>query len=775
MTRAGQIAWWLEEVEATQRAVNAAREERRRPRSASGPDNEPRGRVGRFGPLPDSAPAPATIRGATITGGQDEERRRALPGSSGGGGPTSAPSSMPPSTASSVAGGFSGAEAGRGGALGRARQIAAGYQPAVIKVVSYARGVARATATGQYVQREDVALETHDGRMLADREAVADEIKAWSAGFARRAESQDVAAVRLTLHGVRDTPEGRDTYQKVIASGFAGHRYTARLDALPTGELEARLVVAMAGSAKERFRVREERIGDEKGGFTQRRLDAASEGAVKARIADATGYPMHAMSIVPGASNHGRDGVTYRLNKLIEKGPAVDDRGRLIANVADTRIAAREWGPALRSQSSRDTMHLIISARAGTDTAALTDVARAFLHDRFADHRFMFGVHTDREADGHIHAHAIITVRNEAGHKIHPSRDTFRDWREAYAEHAQAQGLKIVATGARERASSQSYGPRDKAIVEAAERPRAAREARDRAYAADPANERLIENARQRIRSARSNPIRLPVTEVDRRAVGESAATWGALVQEQPGNAIAHDMLARLTMAQTIGGILHTIGKRVDHLIRRDEGMAITSAQMVKDLRLMNEAVSRTSDLLDGQTKQQFQEASGRYLETLANRVDLQRAQERGVEQLSRAEVEALVGANADRLIAHAREVQANEAREAATAQRLADRAIEAERRQEGSGGIDPEAQRELRSERAMVAGTQQSATREAREAAAAVEAARVLAEHPAQPLPPGLVQTDALAKLRAEQERVLREIEAEKTDAQAIKGQRMT
>jgi type IV secretory pathway VirD2 relaxase len=38
----------------------------------------------------------------------------------------------------------------------------------VIKVVSYARGAARATATGQYVRREDVPLETHDRRVLAD-------------------------------------------------------------------------------------------------------------------------------------------------------------------------------------------------------------------------------------------------------------------------------------------------------------------------------------------------------------------------------------------------------------------------------------------------------------------------------------------------------------------------------------------------------------------------------------------------------------------------------
>ena len=288
MTRAAQIGWWLEQVEATRRAVVTAREERRRRGPAIGFDEEPRGRGGRVAPLPSSAPAHTVIRGTTITGAQDEERRRSLPGSSGGGSGGS-PALRPAFGPSPIPGGLSGG-GGQGSAAARARQIAAGYQPAVIKVVSYARGVARATATGQYVQREEVELETHDGRMLVDREAVATEIKAWSAGFGKRAESQDVVAVRLTLHGVRDTEQGRATYETAIAAGFAGHRYAARVDALPSGELEARLVVAMAGAGRERFRVREERIGDETAGFTQRRLDPTSEAAVKARIESATGY-----------------------------------------------------------------------------------------------------------------------------------------------------------------------------------------------------------------------------------------------------------------------------------------------------------------------------------------------------------------------------------------------------------------------------------------------------------------------------------------------------
>lgn len=769
MNRAAQIAWWVAQVEAARTAVGAAAQSRRQPRAFGGLDEESRRRAVRVAPLPKAPPAHEVIRGQTITGGRDEERLRSLPASSagrgGGGGTSTRPAAPAP-----IGGGFG--RAGQG-AVGRARQLAAGYQPAVIKVVSYARGVARTTATGQYVQREDVTLETHDGRILADREAVADEIKAWSSNFAKRAESHDVGVVRLTLQGVADTPEGRAVLERAVAAGFEGHRHAYRIDATRDGMLEARVVTAMAGPGKERFRVREESIGEEGRGFTQKRLDMASEARAKERITAATGLAPEAIGIVPGATSHGRDGVTYRLNKLIDKGPVIDDRGKMIANVADTRSAARQWGPTLRSQSSRDTMHLIVSAKADTDVEALTRAARAFLHDRFADHKFMFGLHTDKEADGHIHVHAVVAVKSESGQKLHPSRETFSEWRQAYAQHAQAEGLKIIATSARERASSQSYGPKDKAIVDAAERPRPTREARDRAYAADPANRRLIDNARQRIAVARSNPIRLPMSQPDRRAVNESVLAWCAVAAEQPANPQAKDMLERLLLAQAVGGILQAIGKRVEHLTKEDPAMAITSEQMAKDLRVMNEAVSRTSDLLDGQTKQQFRETSARYLETLANRIDLQRAQERGVQQLSRSEVEAIVGANADRLVARAQEVSAQERREAAAAERLADRALNAERRQEANAAMDPTSQRELRAERAIVAGSQQSAAREVREAAAAADAARMIAEHPGQAIPNALVQTDALAKLRAEQERIVQELEAAKADTQSIKGQR--
>jgi len=754
LSRAEQIDWWLGQIEAVRRTVEEDRQARRRP-TAHRMHHTPASDV--------------VIRGKTLTGALDEERRRALPSSSGGGsGQQSRPS---PSTAlpSPVAGSFEGNGGDRsGGSLARARQLAAGYQPAVVKVLSYASGSARATATSLYVQREDVPVETHDGKILSDREAVADEIKDWSKDFEKRKPSHDVLTIRLKLEGVKDTPEGRETYAKAIGAGFDGHRHASRVERLPSGELEAHIVTAAAGGPKERFRVRSERAGDERS--DHRQLDYRSEAVMKARIDAATNIPPTEISLVPGKPQHGRDGVVWQLNRLIsQRGPLSDERGNTIGDAAVARNTAKDWNRSLRSQSPRDTMHLMLSSKSGVDPEALRRAARAFLHDRFADHRFLFGMHVDREGDGHIHVHAVITVKSETGQKMHPGPSAFRSWRESYAEHAQAEGLKIVATSAMERASQQSYGPRDKAIVDVAERPRPQRSPRDSTYAAG--NQRRISDARRRIELARANPIRIPMSASEQRVLKHSADAWNTVAREQPENPIANAMLERVSLAQTVGAILLTIGQRVQHLTRETTDMPITAEKMARDLRLMNEAISNTSDLLEGETKKQFREASARYLETLATRLDLQRASEAGVQHLSRSEVHAIAGIDADRLIARAQEVRIGQEREAASAERQADRATALPQDEKTSRGRDPVASHPRTSEAAL-RSPQRMAVREAPEAEAAKDAARSITEHPAQSLPAALIQTEGIARLRAEQEKLVREVE---TERQSQKGQRQT
>ena len=147
MNRAALIAWWTDRIDAAGKSIGDAQARRRRL-------DEDIGRARGVAPgSPQVARAHEILRGETITGQRDEERLRRLhaPSGGGGGGGTAARTRA---RSSPMMG--SGTGSGGGPAIGRARQLAAGYQPAVVKIVSYARGVTRATATGQYVLREGV-------------------------------------------------------------------------------------------------------------------------------------------------------------------------------------------------------------------------------------------------------------------------------------------------------------------------------------------------------------------------------------------------------------------------------------------------------------------------------------------------------------------------------------------------------------------------------------------------------------------------------------------
>ena len=208
------------------------------------------------------------LSGRTITGQFDDERNRTMETPRGAKGAALAEPSRLPN------------DPRRGG--GSISKLAAGYQPAVVKVVSYAGNAKRAAATANYVQRDNAQLETQDGVKLETREAVQNEIAAWSERFRERAESQDAALTRIQLAGIKDSPEGRATLQAALAAAFEGHAYAVRIGVQADGLLEARAVVVFAGAGKERFRVRDERVGTEGDGFARRVFDPRSEAAMKA-------------------------------------------------------------------------------------------------------------------------------------------------------------------------------------------------------------------------------------------------------------------------------------------------------------------------------------------------------------------------------------------------------------------------------------------------------------------------------------------------------------
>ena len=688
------------------------------------------------------------LAGRTSTGQRDEERNRTMETPRGAKGAFLDRPGGPPTDP----------RRGGGGAVSK---LAAGYQPAVVKVVSYAGNAKRAAATAQYVQRDGAQLETQDGAKLETRDAVQNEIAAWSEGFRERAESQDASAVRIQLAGVMDNPEGHETLKAAITAAFEGHPHAIRIGVQSDGHLEARAVVVFAGAGKERFRVRDERIGTAKDGFTRRVFDPRSEAAMKARIEASTGTAPHRVSLEPGAPAHGVSGVTHRLDALVEAGHAIEHKGSVIANAVDVRKAAQSWRSGLRSQGPRETMHLVMSAKSGVDVAAFTDTARGFLHAQFPDNKFMFAVHTDKASEGHIHAHAIVALRSEGGQKLHPGRQDFALWRRTYAAEAQAHGIKIVATHAAERASSQSYGPRDKAIVDAADRPRPHREARDRAYAEK--NPRVVANARERIETARANPIRLPRTDWEKTIANESVTAWSAAAKGAEFVIPVREMRNRVAVAATSVAIIDSIAKRIEAYETGGSNMAEASAeQMYRDLRTIDKTIQSVAEQLSGPTRQAFLERSQPYLMRLAARVDVQRAIDGGAQTFTQEDIAQRTGQASERIIAEADRIAAAQARNAAQAERLSTTVSNSEIRDEGAPSLTPTMQQDLAGERRAAAITQRSAATERREADAAAEAARSAQQYPAVPIPKANTEGERLQHLRREQEALAKQIDEE-------------
>ncbi len=731
-------------------------------------------RISPVTPLPRAMATDRVLRGTTITGREDEEKRRTLPTAFG------KAQKRPPAEPSKAGVPL----VGRGASTSaRAGALARGYKPAVVKVVSYAHGAARAAATANYVDREDAVLETHEGIELKGHDAINAEIAAWAKDFEQRTESQDVSSVRLHVVGLKDNDVDRTALDKAVAAAFEGHSHAYRIDALQSGAIEARAVVAFAGSFEsvvagkpcrtERFSVTYRRIGADDEGFRERVFAPKSEARMKARIEEATGLGQHRLSIEPGAPGHGQPSVIHRLTQLTERGPATSGTGATIKDASAIATEARAWRHDLRSFSPRDTMHLIVSAKAGTDIEAFTNSVRGFLHEQFADHKFMFGVHTDKADAGHIHAHAIVTVRNGDGQKITPGPQDFRAWREVFAEHAQANSLKIVATSAAERASSQSYGPKDKAIVEAADRPRPGREARDRAYAAEPANQPLIDNARRRIETARTNPVRIPKTARALAVVNDARQSWYDLVKSDASNLVAVQNLARTMLAQVGAGI----GFKVTSSQKMEPTMpsTATSEQLSGSLRQIDKTVDTVYQSIDPSARDAFNDLSTKFLNTLAVRAYLTRMVQSGQTEVSPQALQQLAGDRSAAILARASDLAKTQTAEASGAERLAETVRASERRDEAQTRLDPASVKDLTEERRAAAITERSAAQTDREATAAREAARQIAANPARTIPQNLVNNDpTLEQLRIEQERVLKEVEAEAQTERQTHRQKM-
>lgn len=352
---------------------------------------------------------------------------------------------------------------GRGGPNGggsrpmrtRFTGIAKGSQPAVVKMASYGGG-ARLGAMLNYVSRAgDVEVEDDRGERIQSRERLSSLRDEWEHLFQNREESRDIGmfAVSIKADAGHSDDELHEFVRDTLSRAFGGRRFAYGIDRTDDGSLAITGVVVLRNADGERL------TGDAKAAsIIQERYDKGSSVDAPSVHFSFSGY------------GNGVDYGTARLRRLVETfhGNVRDERGVVIENDSQAGdLVQKDWRHGLHSRKSRDVMHLIMSARAGTDVDAFRSAARDFLAEQFSGHRYVFALHDPmqdpkEEAEGgkrpHVHVHAIITMRSEFGERIETSPQVFREWRQLMAEKAREHGIQMEMSDRRELATAPAFG-----------------------------------------------------------------------------------------------------------------------------------------------------------------------------------------------------------------------------------------------------------------------------------------------------------------------------
>jgi hypothetical protein len=326
--------------------------------------------------------------------------------------------------------------------------LASGSQPAVVKMASFGGG-SRLGAMINYVSRNGaVVVENERGDQLRGRDqlsAVGDE---WDHLMKNRAESRDIGLFKISLADdgrADDDPfeQAREIVKHALGDRAFAFAVSARAD---EGGFDINGVTVLRNSDGERL------TADDK-------ASALVQGRIQndRTIFQFTGY------------GNGTDYGSTQVRSLVAAhgGKVQDEQGCVIKDAKQAGdLVQLEWREQLHSRKPRDVMHLILSARDGTDTAAFLNAARDFLGEQFAGHRYVFSLHDAAsdpraEAEGgkrpHVHIHAIVAMRSDAGERVETTIPAFRQWRLTMAEKARANGINMEMTDRRDRASAPAY------------------------------------------------------------------------------------------------------------------------------------------------------------------------------------------------------------------------------------------------------------------------------------------------------------------------------
>ncbi|MGL4528439.1 MAG: relaxase/mobilization nuclease domain-containing protein, partial [Aestuariivirga sp.] len=327
---------------------------------------------------------------------------------------------------------------------------AEGAQAAVVKVSGYGAGAKAARSMLDYNSRKaELSLETERGEVLTTREQRNRMLQEWEPFYDNRKPSDDVATVTLRWRA-GDTPDA-ERLREQLPQALLGHRMAIGIGRSGDGAIEATIVFSLA-------RRKGKRLGWTEAG------QAELKRSLVGHLADGDTVPAPALSFA--AAGHGPDAVAVQIEAALNRhGSLALDNGLVLTAGGDglqARDVARLWKRDLRSYATRDVMHLILSAKAGTPKEAFTKAVRGFLGDEFPTHRYAFALHgpddvkTEKRTQ-HVHVHAVILMRGKDGRKLDPRIEDLRRWRETMAHHARTQGISMVATRRQQNVNAPSY------------------------------------------------------------------------------------------------------------------------------------------------------------------------------------------------------------------------------------------------------------------------------------------------------------------------------
>lgn len=475
--------------------------------------------------------------------------------------------------------------------------IAKGGQSAVVKLASYGGG-ARAGAMLDYVSREgNLRIENERGEKLSQAGDRAKILEEWEPLMDNRAHSKDMASFTLQLRGdfaglsdleLREV--GRSTFHGLVSSrtedGEDRHSFAFGIERQGDGAAVMTGLMVLRST-----------------GGLRRTPDGKGEGMIARAIGQKLDLPAQPSNFRFGGYGNGVEYGTHKLRDLVEQfdGRVTTDRGRATVDQKQAGdLVQREWRKELHSRAPRDVMHVIMSAKAGTDPEAFESAVRGFMARAFGEqgHKYVFAMHdpaTDPKGaeDGgkrpHVHAHAIITTKNERGERPRIGPATFRDWRESLAEHARQNGIQMEMTDRRDIASAPAYTKNQ--VRPVSRKGRTEHEGTSR-----PAHARYVakrEGVRVYASSPRSQQYRT-----------EAVSTWGALALS------ADSKVAEFARAQVeqIRGV-ETAVAQVISLDERRQASPAFARHMVSLMAL----ISEESTMSDGaqqhiRTKPEFEQ-----------------------------------------------------------------------------------------------------------------------------------------------------------------------